>query len=61
MCKIATHKQTENWNSLNAGQNCCRVLQWKNSAILLTSIRLQFVDKIFVLSILSGHFTQVVL
>ena len=44
---------------LNAGQKYCRILQGEHSAILLTLIKLLFVMKIFVLSILSGRFTQV--
>ena len=44
--------------SLNAGQKYCRMLQGEHSAILLTFIKLPFVIKIFVLSILSGCFTQ---
>ena len=47
--------------SLNAGQKYCRMLQGEHSAILLTFIELPFVIKIFVLSILSGRFTQVLL
>ena len=47
--------------SLNAGQKYCRMLHWEHSAILLTFIKLPFVIKIFVLSILSGRFTQVLL
>ena len=38
--------------SLNAGQKYCKVLQREHSAILLTFIKLPFVIKIFVLSIL---------
>ena len=37
--------------SLNAGQKYCRMLQREHSAILLTSIKLPFVIKTFVLSI----------
>ena len=37
--------------SLNAGQKYCRMLQGEHSAVLLTSIKLQIVNKIFVLSI----------
>ena len=37
-------------SSLNAGQKYCRTLQGEHSAILLTSIKLPFVIKIFVLS-----------
>ena len=44
--------------SLNAGQKYCRLPQ---SAMLLTFIKLPFVIKIFVLSFLSGRFTQVLL
>ena len=46
---------------LNAGQKYCKMLQGEHSAILLTLIKLLFVIKIFVLSILSGRFTQVLL
>ena len=46
---------------LNAGQRYCRMLQWEHSAILLTSIKLRFVIKIFVLSFLSGRLTPVLL
>ena len=46
---------------LNAGQKYCRMLQGEHSAILSTVIKLPFVIKIFVLSIiLSGCFTQIV-
>ena len=37
------------------------LLQGEHSAILLTCIKLPFVIKIFVLSIFSGRFTQVLL
>ena len=47
--------------SLNAGQKYCRMLPLEHSAILLTFIKLPFVIRIFVLSNLSGHFTQVLL
>ena len=47
--------------SPNAGQTYCRMLQGVHSAILLTSIKQQFVIKIFVLSFLSGRFMQVLL
>ena len=51
--------------SLNAGQKYCRMLQGEHSAILLTFIKLQFVIKIFILSIfewpLKTGFTVVVL
>ena len=43
---------------LNAGQKFCR-MPLEHSAILLTFIKLPFVIKIFVLSILSGRFIQV--
>ena len=39
----------------------CRLLQGEHSAIILNFIKLPFVIKIFVLSILSGRFTQVLL
>ena len=42
--------------SLNAGQKCCRMLQGEHSAILSTFIKLPFVIKIFVLSILEWIF-----
>ena len=48
-------------SSLNAGQKYCRMLQGEHFAILLAFIKLPFVIKIFVLSILSGCFTQVLL
>ena len=38
--------------SFNAGQKYCRMLQGEHSAILLTFIKLPFVIKIFVLSII---------
>ena len=44
-------------SSLNAGQKYCRMLQGEHSAIL----SLPFVIKSFVLSILSGRFTQALL
>ena len=47
--------------SLNAGQKYCRMLQGEHSAILSTFIKLSFVNKIFVWSILSGCFRQVLL
>ena len=46
---------------VNAGQKYCRMLQREHSAILSTFIKLPFDIKIFVLSILSGRFTQVLL
>ena len=45
----------------NAGQKYCRMLQGEHSAILYTFIKLPFVIKIFVLSILEWPFTQVLL
>ena len=42
--------------SLNAGQKYCRMLQLEHSAILSTFIRLPYVIKIFVLSILEWPF-----
>ena len=47
--------------SLNAGQKYCRMLQREHSAIPPTFISLQFVFKIFVLSILSDRLKQVLL
>ena len=47
--------------SLNVGQKYCRMLHMEQSAILLTFIKLPFFIKVFVLSTLSGHFTQVLL
>ena len=47
--------------SLDAGQKYCRMLKGEHSAILLTFIKLPFVIKIFVLSILSGSLRQVLL
>ena len=47
--------------SLNAGQKYCRMLPLEHSAILSTFIKLPFVIKIFVLSILRSRFTQVLL
>ena len=44
---------------LNAGQKYCRMLLGKHSAMLLTFIKLPFVFKTFVLSILSGCLRQV--
>ena len=41
---------------LNAGQKYCRMLQGEHSAILSTFIKLQFVIKIFVLSIFEWPF-----
>ena len=46
---------------LNAVQEYCRKFQGDHSAMLLTFIKLPFVIKIFVLSILSGCSTQVLL
>ena len=42
--------------SLNAGQKCCRMLQWEHSAIVLTFIKLPFVIKTFVFSIFEWPF-----
>ena len=42
--------------SLNAGQKYCRMLQGEHSAILSTFIKLPFVIKIFVLSIVEWRF-----
>ena len=47
--------------SLNAGQKNSRMLQGEHSAILSTFIKLPFVINNFLLSILSGRFTQVLL
>ena len=47
--------------SLNVGQKYCRMFQGEHSAILSTFIKLSFVIKIFVLSILSGRLRQVLL
>ena len=47
--------------SLNTGQKHCRMLRGEHSAILLTFIKLPFVIEIFVLSILSGLFSQILL
>ena len=46
---------------LNAGQKYCRMLPLEHSAILLTFIKLPFVNKNFVLSFLSGRLRQVLL
>ena len=46
---------------LNACQKYCKMLQGEHSAILLTFIKLPFVFKTFVLSILSGRLRQVFL
>ena len=46
---------------LNAEKKYCRMLQREHSAILSTFIKLLFVIKIFVLSILSGRLRQVLL
>ena len=42
--------------SLNAGQKYCRMLQLEHSAILSTFIKLQFVIKIFALSVFEWPF-----
>ena len=64
LCKTAILKMTEkivfqDQLSLNPGQKYCSVLQGVYSAILLTFIKLPFVIEIFVLSILRGSITQV--
>ena len=46
----------QNQLSLNAGQKYYRMLQGEHYAILLTFIKLQFVIKIFVLSIFEWPF-----
>ena len=46
---------------LNAAQKYCRMHQGEHSAILSTFIKLPFVIKFFVMSVLSGRFTQVLL
>ena len=51
--KIGFHNQL---SLLNAGQKYCRMQQGEHSAILLTFIKLPFVIKIFVLSILKWPF-----
>ena len=62
---MATLKKITNWFLrpiiANRGQKYCRMLQGEHSAILLIFIKLPFVIKIIVLSILSGHLTQVLL
>ena len=62
---MATLKKTKNGFqdrlSLNVGQKYCRMLKGEHSAILSTFIMLTFAFKTFVLSILSGHFAQVLL
>ena len=40
---------------LNVGQKSCRKLPLEHSAILLTFIKVPFVNKIFVLSIFESH------
>ena len=44
------------FKTLNAGQKYCRMLQGEHSAILLTFIKLPFVNEIFVLSIFEWLF-----
>ena len=47
--------------SRKAGKKYCRMLQGEHSAILKSFIKLPFVIKIVVLSILSCRFTQILL
>ena len=47
--------------SLNAGQKYSRMLQGEHIAIYSTFVKQPFIIKIFVLSILNGRFTQVLL
>ena len=56
--KKATHVQIglQDQLPLNACHTYCRMLQGEHSAILLTSIKLPFVIKIFVLSIFEWPF-----
>ena len=58
LCKTATLKKRINFQdqSLNAGQNYCRMLQGEHSTILSTFLKLPFVIKIFVLSIFELRF-----
>ena len=56
-----TKKGFQDQLSLNAGQKHCRMLQREHSAILSTFIKLPIDMKTFVLSYLSGCFTQVLL
>ena len=60
LCKTTTLKKTtkcfQDQLSLNAGQKYVRMLQVEHSAILLTFIKLPFVYKIFVLSIIEWLF-----
>ena len=53
-CVKRPPKKTTNWFSRP-------VIAWEHSAILSTFMKLPFVIKIFILSILSGRFTQVLL
>ena len=46
--------------SLNSSQKYCRMLKGGHSAKFLTFIKLPFAVKIFVSSVLSGHFRQVI-
>ena len=55
------HRIYQDRLSLNAGRKYCKTLQGEHSAILLTSIKLPFVCKTSVLSILSGCLRQVLL
>ena len=57
--RLKTWFQDQLW--LNAGQKYCRMLPLEHSAILLTCMKLPIVIKIFVLCIMSGCFTQVLL
>ena len=52
--KKKTEIDFQNRLSLNAGQKYCRMLQGEHSAILSTFIKLPFVIKIFVLSVLEA-------
>ena len=57
LCKRSHSKDSkQDQLSLNAGHKYCRIFQGEHSAILLTSIKRQFVIKIFVLSIFEWTF-----
>ena len=60
LCKTVTLKRTKigfkEQLSLNAGEKYRRMLQGEHSAILLTSIKLPFAIKIFVLSFFERPF-----
>ena len=58
---LSDHSKKKTNSLLNAGQKYCRMLQGEHSAILLAFIKLPFVIKIFVLSILSGCLRHVLL